>query len=260
MRELTAHNRASALDKDSYRLAELAITQFDAPERAELLSTRSIYDAAGRRKLEELGSVHIVTLEADVPGAEAELPAGHAIGARTRTVNTYDEGRPADAAARDLVTTVRIVGREGGPDTDVRTIGTACDWRAGRPSKVVRDPGGLAITTATATWAPSWSRRPGPRRCSTTTSTAWRGRRSGGTAGWAARRAPRRPSTGPSGWAAASTIRRSDDTSSPARRPRRRATPTSPGTAIRWDGGIEDQMQCDECYRSGGLRMMIIRM
>ncbi|MER5324787.1 DNRLRE domain-containing protein [Streptosporangium roseum] len=154
VRGLTAHNRALALDKDSYRLAELAITQFDAPERAELLSTRSIYDAAGRRKLEELGPVHIVTLEADVPGAEAELPAGHAIGARTRTVNTYDEGRPADAAARDLVTTVRvgarIVGREGGPDTDVRTTGTAYDWRVGRPSKIVRDPGGLAITTATA--------------------------------------------------------------------------------------------------------------
>ncbi|MEU9886129.1 DNRLRE domain-containing protein [Sphaerisporangium sp. NPDC051011] len=154
VRRLSAHNRALALDEDNYRLAELAITQFDAPERAELLSTRVVYDATGRRKLEELGPVHIVTLETAVPGAELELPAGYAIGARMRTVNTYDEGRPSDAGTRDLVTTVkvgaRIVGRESSPDADVRTTTTIYDWNAGLPTKIVRDPGGLAITTTSA--------------------------------------------------------------------------------------------------------------
>ncbi|WP_329424839.1 DNRLRE domain-containing protein [Streptosporangium sp. NBC_01495] len=154
VRELTAHNRALALDEENYRLAELAITQFDAPERAELLSTRSVYDDTGRRELERIGPVHIITLEADVPGAEDELPAGYAIGARTRTVTTYDEGRPADAVTRDLATTVRvgarIVGRERMPDTDVRTTTIAYDWAVGRPARVVRDPGGLAITTGAA--------------------------------------------------------------------------------------------------------------
>ncbi|WP_068923689.1 DNRLRE domain-containing protein [Planobispora rosea] len=148
VRVLTAANRElSQRDVTDYRLAELAITGYSPAERAELLSTRSVYDATGRRKLEELSPVHIVNLESDVD----DLPAGYAIGARTRTVYTYDEGRPASAAARDLPTTVRtgavIVARESGPDADVRTTAIAYDWATGRQTRTVRDPGGRAVTT-----------------------------------------------------------------------------------------------------------------
>ncbi|MET9245333.1 DNRLRE domain-containing protein [Nonomuraea sp. NPDC003709] len=151
VRELTAANRElSQRDITDFRLAELAITGYEPEERAELLSTRSVYDAAGRRKLAELSPVHIINLESDVD----DLPAGYAIGARTRTVNTYDEGRPAGAVARDLPTSVKtgavIVGRESKPDADVRTTAITYDWATGRQIKTVRDPGGKAVTTTVA--------------------------------------------------------------------------------------------------------------
>ncbi|MFI6478451.1 DNRLRE domain-containing protein [Nonomuraea sp. NPDC050663] len=148
IRVLTAGNRElSQRPMTDDRLAELAITGYSPDERAELLSTRSVYDATGRRKLEELSPVHIVNLESDVD----DLPAGYAIGARTRTVTVHDEGRPATATARDLPTTVRtgavIVGRESLPDADVRTTALTYDWATGRPLTTVRDPGGRAVTT-----------------------------------------------------------------------------------------------------------------
>ncbi|MFC7585210.1 hypothetical protein ACFQYP_16875 [Nonomuraea antimicrobica] len=151
VRELTAANRElSQRDMTDFRLAELAITGYEPEERAELLSTRSVYDTSGRRELTELSPVHIVNLESDVD----DLPAGYAIGARTRTVRTYDEGRPAGAVARDLPTTVKtgavIVGRETRPDADVRTTAITYDWATGQQVKTVRDPGGEAVTTTAA--------------------------------------------------------------------------------------------------------------
>ncbi|TMR98587.1 DNRLRE domain-containing protein [Nonomuraea basaltis] len=151
VRVLTAANRElSQRPTTDFRLAELAITGYSPDERAELLSTRSVYDASGRRKLEELSPVHIVNLESDVDG----LGIGYAIGARTRTVSTYDEGRPASATARDLPTTVKtgavIVGRESKPDVDVRTTATTYDWATGRRLRTVRDPGGRTVTADTA--------------------------------------------------------------------------------------------------------------
>ncbi|MEQ4724744.1 DNRLRE domain-containing protein [Nonomuraea sp. B19D2] len=151
VRVLTAANRElSQRDITDYRLAELAITGYDPEERAELLSTRSVYDATGRRKLTELSPVHIVNLESDVD----DLPAGYAIGARTRTVYTYDEGRPAGATARDLPTTVKtgavIVGRETKPDADVRTTSIAYEWATGQQAGTVRDPGGKAVAVPAA--------------------------------------------------------------------------------------------------------------
>ncbi|MFI7442659.1 DNRLRE domain-containing protein [Nonomuraea indica] len=151
VRALTAANRElSQRPETDYRLVELAITGYGPAERAELLSTRSVYDASGRRKVEELSPVHVVNLESDVD----DLGVGYAIGARTRTVSTYDEGRPASATARDLPTTVRagaaIVGRESKPDVDVRTTAIAYDWATGRQVRTVRDPGGRAVTTGAA--------------------------------------------------------------------------------------------------------------
>ncbi|WP_188188182.1 DNRLRE domain-containing protein [Nonomuraea sp. SYSU D8015] len=150
VRVLTASNRElSQRPETDYRLVELAITGYSPEERAELLSTRSVYDPSGRRKVEELSPVHIVNLESDVD----ELPAGYAIGARTRTVSAYDEGRPASATARDLPTTVKagavIVGRESRPAVDVRTTAIAYDWATGRRLRTVRDPGGRTVSAET---------------------------------------------------------------------------------------------------------------
>ncbi|MFG1959699.1 DNRLRE domain-containing protein [Nonomuraea sp. NPDC049028] len=150
-RVLTAANRElSQRPTTDNRLAELAITAYGSEERADLLSTRSVYDDSGRRKLEELSPVHIINLESDVD----DLPAGYGIGARSRTVSTYDEGRPTGAAARDLPTTVKtgavIVGRESKPDVDVKTTAIAYDWATGRQTRTVRDPGGRAVTADTA--------------------------------------------------------------------------------------------------------------
>ncbi|GAA2364373.1 hypothetical protein GCM10010404_18270 [Nonomuraea africana] len=147
VRQLSAGNRELSQRPDTdYRLGELGISGHSPVERAELLSTRSVYDPSGRRKLEELDPVHIVNLEADVD----DLPAGFAIGARTHTVIGYDEGRPPGAAARELPTTVRkgarIVGREARPDADVRTTATVYDWATGLPVRTVHDPEGLAVT------------------------------------------------------------------------------------------------------------------
>ncbi|SEG92065.1 YD repeat-containing protein [Nonomuraea solani] len=149
VRVLTAANRElSQRDTTDYRLVELAITAYGPDERAELLSTRSVYDRG--RKIEELSPVHIVNLESEVD----DLPAGYAIGARTRTVSTYDEGRPATATARDLPTTVKtgavIVGRESRPDADVKTTTFTYDWATGTRLRTVRDPGGRAVTAETA--------------------------------------------------------------------------------------------------------------
>ncbi|MGV9307563.1 DNRLRE domain-containing protein [Nonomuraea sp. NPDC003727] len=148
VRALTPGNRELSQRPDTdYRLGELGISGYTPAERAELLSTRVGYDQTGRRKLEELDPVHIVNLEAEI---SEDLPAGFAIGARTHAVFTYDEQRPADAAARDLPTTVRkgarIVGRESMPDADVRTTATGYDWTTALPVRTVLDPGGLAVT------------------------------------------------------------------------------------------------------------------
>lgn len=148
VRELTAGNRELSQRPDTdYRLGELGISGYSPAERAELLSTRALYDPSGRRKLEELDPVHIVNLEAEI---NEDLPAGFAIGARTHTVLAYDEQRPGDALARDLPTTIRkgarIVGRESMPDADVRTTATVYDWGSALPVRTVLDPGGQAVT------------------------------------------------------------------------------------------------------------------
>ncbi|MBE3014933.1 DNRLRE domain-containing protein [Microbispora sp. NEAU-D428] len=155
VRELTAGNRELALGRGSAdRLAELGLTGLGTAERAELLSSRTIYDDEGQRELEKLGPVHTVTLQAAAPAVAGlpDLPAGSQAVARAHTVNTYDEGRPADAPTRNLVTKAAagaaILGRQG-PDADVRVTATEYDWKLGQAVKTVQDPGGLAITKTT---------------------------------------------------------------------------------------------------------------
>ncbi|MFI6284184.1 DNRLRE domain-containing protein [Streptomyces sp. NPDC051018] len=156
-RSLTAGNRALALgatDAAAAELTRLGIIDKSVAERAEQLSTRTEYTADGRRETEELGPLHLVTLEGSLSGGtgDATLPAGSVVPARTHTVNTYDEGRPENSAVQDQVTTAVTGAAVQGyaTDADRRTTATGYDWSSGKPTRSVVDPGGLAITTTTA--------------------------------------------------------------------------------------------------------------
>ncbi|HWH28584.1 MAG TPA: hypothetical protein VNU26_06410 [Mycobacteriales bacterium] len=62
--------------------------------------------------------------------------------ARARTVNTYDQGRPSNAATSNLVTSTSTGARVAGAsaDADVRTTTTAYDWTLGQPTAVRQSP------------------------------------------------------------------------------------------------------------------------
>ncbi|MFI1018695.1 DNRLRE domain-containing protein [Streptomyces sp. NPDC020965] len=156
-RSLTAGNRALAVgatDAAKAKLTRLGIIDATVAERAEQLSTRTVYSADGRRETEEFGPLHLVTLERALTGGTAAgtLPAGSEVPARTHTVNTYDEGRPANAAVQDLVTTTVTGAAVQGfaTDADRRTTATGYDWTSGQATRSVVDPGGLAVTTTTS--------------------------------------------------------------------------------------------------------------
>ncbi|MFJ4922055.1 DNRLRE domain-containing protein [Streptomyces sp. NPDC088725] len=158
VQELTAANHQLALatgGNDLDRLAELGLDNATSAERAEKLSTTTVYEPKnGLRKLEESGPLHLVTLQSGLPAAGdlPALPAGTRIAARAHTVTAYDEGRPANAAVSDQPTTVTTgAAVEDYPsDADTRTSTTAYDWAKGLPVKTVDDPNGLKITKTTA--------------------------------------------------------------------------------------------------------------
>jgi hypothetical protein len=160
MRDLSAANRMLALagtDGDKARLTALGIDveHTAAAERADLLSTLSVYNADGTRELEEIGPLHQLTLEKNLTDGGATVgAAGTAVAGRSRTLNEYDAGRPTDGTAvvRDQVTKVT----EGAqlreyPNllADTRVTATALDWARGVPTGTTQDPGGLAITQRT---------------------------------------------------------------------------------------------------------------
>lgn len=140
---------------DTAELAALGIGGLPPAERAEQLSTRSIYNDTGTWELEELAPLHEVTLEANLlSGATTVAPAGARVVARARTVNEYDAGRPTDGTAvvRDQVTRSTVGAQlRLRPDllADARASTTAYDWAKGVATATVQDPGGLAITTTT---------------------------------------------------------------------------------------------------------------
>ncbi|MFG3410450.1 RHS repeat-associated core domain-containing protein [Streptomyces sp. NPDC048142] len=158
VRELSAANRAVALGltaDDRAVQADLGIAQLTAGERADLLATRSLYNEAGTRELEEFGPLRRIDLTADLKsGTTTLVPAGTSVTARTWTVNEYDVGRPTDGTAKvkDQVTKV-ITGAEvrehPGVQGETRSSQTVYDWAKGLPTQSVQDPGGLAITTKT---------------------------------------------------------------------------------------------------------------
>ncbi|WP_308189029.1 RHS repeat-associated core domain-containing protein [Streptacidiphilus sp. ASG 303] len=159
VRELSDSNRRLALATSGTGLTEqqqLNIDKLPAADRADLLSTTSVYSADGQRELETFGPLHQVTLEHDLAaaGSNPALPAGTQAPARAHTVTAYDEGRPTDGSATvsDQPTTVTtgawIDGYPG--DADTRTSATAYDWVKGLPTSTVDDPSGLKITKTTA--------------------------------------------------------------------------------------------------------------
>ncbi|AXE81297.1 DNRLRE domain-containing protein [Streptomyces atratus] len=158
VRELTAGNRAVALGlsvDDKAAQADLGIGQLSGAERADLLATRSVYDEAGTRELEEFGPLRRIDLTADLKsGTTTLVPNGTSVTARTWTVNEYDAGRPTDGTAKvkDQITKVTSgaqVREHPSVQGETRAVQTVYDWALGLPTKTVRDPGGLAITETT---------------------------------------------------------------------------------------------------------------
>jgi YD repeat-containing protein len=158
VRELTASNRELALATSGTQLADLTRLGIDAlpsADRAQKLSTASVYSADGQRKLEEFGPLHLVTLNQDLAAGAGGTPlvAGTEVPAREHTANTFDEGRPTDGSATvsDQITTSRVGAYvEGYPaDGDALTTATTYDWVKGLETSEIQDPSGLNIAKRT---------------------------------------------------------------------------------------------------------------
>ncbi|MEV0493514.1 DNRLRE domain-containing protein [Streptomyces atratus] len=156
--ELSAANRALALGltaDDKAAQADLGIGQLTPAERADLLATRSVYNDAGTRELEEYGPLRRIDLTADLKsGTTTLVPAGTSVTARTWTVNEYDAGRPTDGTAKvkDQVTRTTTGAQVREHPTvhgETRVSQTVYDWAKGLPTQTIQDPGGLAIATKT---------------------------------------------------------------------------------------------------------------
>ncbi|MFE4620243.1 DNRLRE domain-containing protein [Streptomyces sp. NPDC056747] len=144
VRELSAGNRALALGgtaADQSTLTDLGLNGLSTQDRADLLTTASVFDAEGQRELEEFGPLRRVSLN------------GESVVARSWTVNEYDAGRPADGTAKveNQVTKVTTGAQVLGTTTmtDPRVTQTVYDWAKGLPVKTVKNPSGLAITETT---------------------------------------------------------------------------------------------------------------
>lgn len=159
IRELTSGNRELALSASGDQLAELTALDIDGlstADRAQQLSTTSLYSTDGLRETDSYGPLHQTTLTSVLKAGTGgtDIPAGTSIPARAHTADTYDENRPNDGTATvaNQVTTVKSGATVAGypADADVRTSTTAYDWAKGLPTTEVTDPSGLAITTTTS--------------------------------------------------------------------------------------------------------------
>jgi RHS repeat-associated protein len=159
VRSLTPANRELAIgatqaQKD--QLTALGIDALSSAERAQLVSSTSVYSADGQLETDSYGPLHRVTLAADLTSGGTTLAtAGTEVIAREHTVMEYDSGRPTDGTAtvRNQLTK-QTVGAQvrSWPDllAGPRVTTTGYDWVKGLPTSTTTDPGGLAITTTTA--------------------------------------------------------------------------------------------------------------
>ncbi|MFF3399505.1 DNRLRE domain-containing protein [Streptomyces sp. NPDC002659] len=159
VRSLTAGNRELALATTAAqkaRLTDLGINALPSGERAQLLSSTSVYDGTGVRETDAYGPLRQITLAANLSiGSTTVATVGSQLTARRHTVKAYDNGRPTDGTAvvKDQVTQ-QTVGAQprSWPEllADPRAVAIGFDWSLGQPTSVTSDPGGLAITTTTA--------------------------------------------------------------------------------------------------------------
>jgi RHS repeat-associated protein len=158
-RTLTAANRELALGTTAAQrtqLTNLGINALSSAERAQLLSTVSVYSADGVRETDTYGPLHQVTLEAKLTSGTTTLAdAGSQLAARAHTVQEYDTGRPTDGTAtiEDQVTKVTEGAQPRSWSTllaDPRVTTHTIDWTKGQPTGTTQDPGGLGLTSATS--------------------------------------------------------------------------------------------------------------
>ncbi|MDN3263473.1 DNRLRE domain-containing protein [Streptomyces sp. CSDS2] len=158
VRTLTAGNRELALgttqaQKD--QLTDLGINALAASERAQLLSSTSVYSTDGTRELETYAPLRQVTLAANLAsGTTTVATSGTQVMAREHTVKEYDTGRPTDGTAtiKNQVTKQTVDAQvRSWPDlsADARVTTTVYDWVKGLPTSTTQDPDGLAITRTT---------------------------------------------------------------------------------------------------------------
>jgi len=158
-RTLTAANRELALGGTAAQRAQLTslgINALASAERAQLLSTVSVYSADGVRETDTYGPLRQVTLEALlVSGTTTLATAGSQLAARAHTVQEFDTGRPTDGTATvmDQVTKVTEgVQPRSWPTlmADPRVTTHTIDWTKGQPTGTTQDPGGLGLTDTTS--------------------------------------------------------------------------------------------------------------
>ncbi|MET7622725.1 DNRLRE domain-containing protein [Streptomyces sp. NPDC005408] len=159
VRLLTAGNRELALGTTAAQktqLTDLGINALSSGERAQLLSSTSVYDPIGTRETNTYGPLRQITLAANLTsGSNTVATAGNQLMARQHTTKAYDSGRPTDGTAvvKDQVTRQTIGAQpRSWPDllADSRAVAIGFDWSLGQPTSVTGDPDGLAITTTTS--------------------------------------------------------------------------------------------------------------
>ncbi|MGW1559131.1 DNRLRE domain-containing protein [Streptomyces sp. NPDC002144] len=159
VRSLSASNRELALGTTAdqrTRLTALGIVNLSSAERAQLLSTSTLYNGTGTREVEADGPLHQIVLASKLMnGTTAVAQAGSTVIARAQTLKEYDSGRPTDgtAAVQDQVTKQTVGAQLRAWPTltaDPKVTAIGYDWAKGVATSTTADPDGLALTTTTA--------------------------------------------------------------------------------------------------------------
>ncbi|MFJ4574736.1 DNRLRE domain-containing protein [Streptomyces sp. NPDC088846] len=147
--ELSAGNRALALGTTATAadtLASLGLAELGTAERAQRLSTVSSFDPDNQRLTDTYGPVHEIVL---VKGVGDVLAPGDTVLARAHTSFRYDEGRPADAAVQDVITSSAVGASIEGFTTDADAVvsRSTYNWSTGEETSSTEDALGAAVTT-----------------------------------------------------------------------------------------------------------------
>ena len=128
VRELSSANRKRALDAGG-----------ESVSVSQKLDTERVFDVKGQEMQEELGPEH-----------EVKLANGETVRARTRTTVVYDQGAPVGKDPHlPTTTTVQAKVTGGSTSADPRVTKTEYDWTLLKPTKTIRDSGGLNLTEKT---------------------------------------------------------------------------------------------------------------